>query len=137
MVYVFDASFVGALIIPDEINPGVEEIYSGIGEDEIFAPQLLWYEVANIFNNLLRRRRHNYNEVRQLIPALAAIRLKTDFETGAVYSEKLLRLCTEYNLSSYDIAYLELAERKKAILCTLDGGLQTAAKKHGIAIATR
>ena len=57
-----------------------------------------------------------------------------DFETGIGYSQKLLRLCNDYNLSSYDAAYLELAERKKAVLCTLDDDLRAAAKKHGVAV---
>ena len=35
---------------------------------------------------------------------------------------------------SYDTAYLELADRKKAVLCTLDKELQTAAKRHGVMV---
>ena len=134
MAYVFDASFVGALIIPDEKNLRAEKIYSVVGKSEIFAPQLLWYEVASIFNNLLRHRRHSYHEVQRLIPPLAAIPFKIDFETGAAYSQKLLKLCNEYGLGTYDAAYLELAERKKAVLCTLDRGLYNAARKRGVAV---
>ena len=134
MVYIFDASFIGALIIPDEKNPRVERMYSDVGKDDIFVPQLLWYEIANIFNNLIRHKRHNYREVQKLIPSLAAIQLETDYETGPNYSQRLLKLCVDYNLSSYDASYLELAERKKAALCTLDKGLYTAAKKHGVAV---
>jgi len=133
--YVFDSSFIGALIIPDEKNPRVDKLRASIGEDEdIFVPQLFWYEIANILNNLIRRKRYSINEVLQLFPGLTAIRLLSDFETGSVYSEKLLHLCSHYNLSSYDAAYLELAERKKAVLCTLDDDLRTAAKKHGVAV---
>jgi len=33
--------------------------------------------------------------------------------TKASYSQKLLHLCNDYNLSSYDATYLELADRKK------------------------
>lgn len=135
MIYVFDSSFVGALIIPDEKNPKVETIKKNIGEyEEIFAPQLIWYEIANIFHNLTRRRRFTYEEVLQFFPLLSAIRLTTDYETGADYSEKLLRLCRDYDLSSYDAAYLELAKRKKAALCTLDTGLRASAKKCGVAV---
>jgi len=48
--------------------------------------------------------------------------------------KKILRLCTGHNLSSYDAAYLELAERKNAIFCTFDVNLRTAAKKYGVAL---
>ena len=134
-VYVFDSSFIGALIIPDEKNPKVENMYSKIkNEDEKHAPHLIWYEMANIFRNLMLRKRYTPAEVLQLFPLLTAIRLTDDIETGPYYSESLLHLCTEYNISSYDAAYLELAKRKKAILCTMDENLLSAAKKHGVAV---
>ena len=135
MTYVFDASFVGAIIIPDEHNPRINKMQAGIGEEEnIYVPQLLWYEIASIFRNLIRRKRYTPDEVLQFIPLLAAVRLETDHKTGPDYSQKLLRFCNEYNLSSYDASYLELAERKKAVLCTLDQDLGAAAKKRGVAV---
>jgi predicted nucleic acid-binding protein len=94
----------------------------------------LWYETVNIFKNLLRRRRCTFDEILELFPLLDAIRITCDFETGPGYAEKLLRLCNDYNISSYDAAYLELAGRKKAALCTLDENLITAAKKYGITV---
>ena len=133
MVYVFDSSFVGALIIPDEKNPIVGRLRTSIEEDEdIFVPQLLWYEISNIFRSLTLRKRYSFGDVLQFFPLLTAIRLTTDFETGAAYSEKILRLCNDYSLSAYDAAYLELAGRKKAVLCTLDENLRKAAKKYGV-----
>jgi len=135
LIYVFDASFVGALIIPDEANPKVDKIRARIGEaEEIFAPQLLWYEIANVFKNLLRRKRCTFDEILNFFPPLSAINITCDFETGPDYAEKLLRLCNDYSISSYDAAYLELAGRKKAALCTLDENLITAAKKYGVTV---
>jgi predicted nucleic acid-binding protein len=135
VIYVFDASFVGALIIPDEKNPAVDKIYANIkNEDEKITPQLFWYEIANIFKNLLRRKRFTFDEVLTFFSPLTALCLTGDFETGPTYTEKLLRLCNDYNLSSYDASYLELAERKKAALCSLDENLQTAAKKRGVTV---
>jgi len=133
MAYVLDSSFVAALIIPDEKNSHAEKIYRQIkNDDDKFVPNLFSYETANIFMNLIRRKRCTYNEVLQLLPIFSAIQLTVDSETGAGYTEKLLHLCNDYNISSYDAAYLELAERKKAILCTMDEGLRAAAKKHGV-----
>jgi len=135
MIYVFDASFVGALIIPDETNAMIDKMYDKIkNEDSICTPHLIWYEITNMLNNLIRRKRFALEEVIRLYPRLTALRLICDNTTGAEYSRKLLNLYKDYNLSSYDAAYLELAERKKAILCTLDEGLRAAAKKHGVAV---
>ena len=133
MVYVFDASFIGALIIPDEKNPKVDKMHSSVGEsDEIIVPLLLWYEIANIFKNLIRRKRYTYDEVTNFFPRLDAIRITNDSDTGIDYSKKLFSLCNDYNISAYDAAYLELAGRKKAVLCTLDENLKAAAKKYGV-----
>ncbi|MCL2067514.1 MAG: type II toxin-antitoxin system VapC family toxin [Treponema sp.] len=135
MIYVFDSSFVGSLIIPDEKKLRIDKMYSSIkNEDERHSPDLIWYEVANIFKNLIRRKRYSYEEILTFFPLMAALRLISDNETGVKYTEKLLRLCNDYNLSSYDAAYLELAGRKKAVLCTLDENLLAAAKKHGVAV---
>jgi predicted nucleic acid-binding protein len=135
MTYVFDSSFIAAILIPDEKNPRIDKIHAAIEkEDEIFVPQLFWYEIVNVFKNLLRRKRCSYNEVMNLFPSLGAIRLTVDFETRVAYSQKLLQLCHDFNLSSYDAAYLELASRKKAVLCTLDEDLRIAARKNGVIV---
>ena len=136
MAFVLDSSFIAAQIIPDEKRPPLDELYHKIRFDEKLAPHLIWYEMANLFMNLVRRRRYTHDTIIQFFPFLSAIHLTIDSGTGAEYTEKLLRLCTDYNLSSYDAAYLELAARKKAVLCTLDENLQKAAKKHGVAVLT-
>ena len=135
MTYVFDSSFAGALIIPDEKNPSADKAYASIAEDDhIFVPQLFWYEISNVFQNLLRRKRYSIDEIMDFIPSLAFIRILSDSELGPDYSRKLLSFYEDYGLSSYDAAYLELAGRKNAILCTLDFNLIEAAKKQGVAV---
>jgi len=135
MIYVLDSSFIGAQIIPDEKDPEVYKKYTKIKQDdEKHTPHLIWYEMANIFKNLIRRNRYSYDKVMKFFPLLDAMELNCDIATGTEYSKKLLSLCNAYNLSSYDAAYLELAERKKAVLCTLDDELRAAAKKHGVAV---
>ena len=133
MSYVYDASYIMALIIPDEYNQTVDLVHDALDEnDEVFVPQLLWYEIANILKNLIRRNRFSSEEVTYFFPLFSFVNFNTDFEAGIKYSRKLWDLCNSYNLSSYDAAYLELAYRKKAVLCTLDENLQNAAKKHGV-----
>jgi predicted nucleic acid-binding protein len=71
MVYVFDSSFILTLIIPDEKNPEIDKLHRAISEyDEIFIPQLLWYETTNALMNLIRRKRYNYENVDKLFPQL-------------------------------------------------------------------
>ena len=135
MIYVLDVSFAGALVIPDEKNFTVEKMYRQIkNDDEKYVPYLFSYEMANIFMNLIRRKRYTYGEVIQLLPVLSAIHIIVDSEIIFGYTERLLGLCNDYQLSAYDAVYLELAERKRAILCTLDEGLKAAAEKYGVLV---
>jgi predicted nucleic acid-binding protein len=135
MVYVLDSSFVASVILPDENNHHAEKMFMQLtNNNEKQVPNLFWYEMANIFMSLIRRKRYAYDEVMQLIPVFSSIQLKVDYENGPDYTQKLLRLCSDYNLSSYDAAYLELAKRNNATLCTLDQGLRAAAKKHGVPV---
>jgi predicted nucleic acid-binding protein len=133
MNYIYDVSFIISLIIPDERNAKLIKAQNAIEEDEeIYTSQIMWYEVTNAFMNMIRRKRYDYEEFSHFFKMLKGFDFITDFETGIDYSKKLLSLCNEYNLTSYDAAYLELAERKNAVLCTLDEDLINAAKKHGV-----
>jgi predicted nucleic acid-binding protein len=134
MNYVYDASFVGALIIPDEYDPHIFELNRRVAKGEtIFVPQLFWYEMGNIFRNLILRKRYSYKDTLQLVSTLAKTSLAGDSAGGDVhYAETLLRIAHDYNLTAYDAAYLELAGRKKALLGTLDDNLRAVADDYGV-----
>jgi len=134
MIYVLDSTFIGAQIVPDKKDPNVNKLYAKIKhDDEKHVPYLIWYEMTNIFKNLIYGKHYSYDKAIKFLPFLDAMQLTCDYAAGTDHLKKLLSLCNEYNLSSYDAAYLELAERKKAILCTMDNKLRVAAKKHGVA----
>jgi len=133
LIYVYDVSFIIAIILPDEINESVDSIHDALDEnDTVYIPHLTWYEAANIFRNLVIRKRFSVEEVRHFIPMLTFVDLVTDYVSGINYTTKIWQLGNDYNLTAYDATYLELAERKNAILCTLDVDLLNAAKKHGV-----
>ena len=136
MNYVYDASFIIAIILPDEDNYKTDIIHDALDDnDDVYIPQLNWYETANVFRNLIRHKRFTADEAAHFFSMLSFVNFKTDFESGVNYSKKIWELACNYNLSAYDAAYLELAERKKAVLCTLDDGLLKAAIKHGVKVA--
>jgi len=135
MNYLYDASYINALIIPDEKNSMIDKHHRAVDEnDEIYTPQLLWYEIANTFRKLNKQKRYPCDVTTHFFKILSAIRMITDFGTGVDYLEKIWELGNKYKLSAYDAAYLELADRKKAVLCTLDDDLLEAAKKHGVKV---
>ena len=135
MIYVYDASFIIAIVLPDGNNPKIDRIHDALDEsDNIYIPQLIWYETANIFRNLVWRKRFTIDEVMYFYPLLSSVNFHTDFETNKEHSQRILNLCGNYDISAYDAVYLELAERKKAILCTLNEKLLNAAKRHGLEV---
>jgi predicted nucleic acid-binding protein len=85
---------------------------------------------------MIKAKRFVFEEFSHFFTMLKAFGLSTDYESGIDYSQKILRLSNEYNLTAYDAAYLELAERKNAVLCTFDEDLIKAAKKHGVSVIT-
>jgi predicted nucleic acid-binding protein len=136
MDYVMDASYAGSLIIPDEFKQSNADFMRKLDDTEtVWIPELFWYEIGNLFKNLILRGRYKFEEITLFYPKLKAYRFTIDAENGPDYSERVLRVAKTYKLSAYDAAYLELAGRRKAPLCTLDGDLRRAAPDYGVRLA--
>lgn len=63
--------------------------------------------------------------------------IKTDLETNAHAWHATLQLADRHNLTPYDAAYLELAQRRRLPLATLDHDLANAAEAEGVAVQVR
>jgi len=125
MNYVIDCSFSSALFLPDEGSREVSDFFQNSlsDEDQIYVPQLWWYETNNVICVSIRRKRLKSSQAIEVIRLLSQLPIQTDAAAGPVYSEELLRITADHNISSYDAAYLELALRKTARLMTLDKAL--------------
>jgi len=91
-------------------------------------------EVANALVVAERRERLTEADGIQLIELYGALPIKTDMISGTEVIGRLRTLARQYNLSAYDVAYLELALRKGLGLATTDLNLQSASKKAGVKI---
>jgi predicted nucleic acid-binding protein len=133
MVYVLDASFYAASILPDEHNKDALRFFSSVGKDaQMYVPHLWWHELGNILKTTVRKKRLDYADALVIVSRLSALAIDTDSESGGPYTAALLRLARDYDITAYDAAYLELAARKGAVLGTLNRGLKAAALKHGV-----
>ncbi len=131
--YVIDCSFSSALFLPDEKSELISSFFEKITEnDRIYIPQLWWYETSNVLNIAVRKKRITHHEVIVITKLFDNMNLETDFESGSIFTREIFNLAQEYQLSSYDSVYLELAMRKNGILMTLDEELINAAKKAGV-----
>ncbi|HEY4485288.1 MAG TPA: type II toxin-antitoxin system VapC family toxin [Nitrospiria bacterium] len=133
MNYVLDSSFALAWALPDETSGQADRFFTRIkGEYAFWVPALWWYEIANALIMAQRRRRLSEPDRIRLIELYETLPIQTDILLGADIIRRLHALAQEHNLSAYDTAYLELAQRRGFELATLDRDLIKAARKIGI-----
>jgi predicted nucleic acid-binding protein len=97
-------------------------------------PALWSLEVANALL-VLRRRRKMTEEDRQAgLGWLRRLPFRVDDEGARVAFSRLGDLAATHDLSVYDAAYLELAQRRALPLGCKDGALRKAAAREGVAL---
>ena len=97
-------------------------------------PALWPLEVANALTVLVRRRKLTAIERQTGLGWLRGLRLRVDHEAASLAFSRLAELATTYQLSVYDAAYLELAQRRKLVLGCTDGPLRKAARQSGVSL---
>ena len=133
MTYVLDASVAAALFLPDEAAETARSILAGLeNEDVILVPPLFWYEMASIVSASVRRGRLDEGPAFRALEMLRRLGLKIDDRQLEEVTPALVMLARAHGLSSYDAAYLELATREGATLCSNDMALREAAKNMGM-----
>jgi predicted nucleic acid-binding protein len=102
--------------------------------EEAVVPCLWWFELRNILVVNERRRRIAESDSAAFLLNISRLRIRIDRapDEGAV-----LRLARSQRLSVYDAAYLELAQRERVPLATLDEDLKRAATSEGVALLSR
>jgi predicted nucleic acid-binding protein len=91
------------------------------------APTLLWYEVTNAIHDAARRKRLSSRVAENALAYLMAC----DVVLHVPAPPEILRLAGRMEISGYDAAYVELAERLRVELWTADGPLYRAANALG------
>jgi len=119
---VVDASVIGALLFDEAERDQAEAWMRG---KQLFAPQLLDYEVANVAVKKLRKGL----DIASAETALRSFE-RADIQLLDADASALGGLAERYQLSAYDAAYLWLAAELKAPLATFDRLLGEAARTH-------
>jgi len=135
MGWVVDTSIALAWGLPDEESPLADdfwdEVHAGV---PLHVPALWWFECANALVVAGRRGRLTKAQQARLGNLLSALPLKTDASPAGDDLTRLLGRAEKYGLSAYDAAYLDLADRLKIGLATLDGRLAKAARADGLRV---
>jgi predicted nucleic acid-binding protein len=131
---VADASFCGAWILADEFSEEADRLLSQLvkGTVQLAVPALWHYEMMNLLRSALRRKRLAPEDVSEAIDALEQVPILLEDLPGGPARRRMFHLAVQFDLSAYDAAYLELADRLKIRLVTCDAKLNAAAKQLGL-----
>jgi predicted nucleic acid-binding protein len=131
---VADASFCGAWILADESSGEAERLLTRIasGSVQLVVPALWHYEMLNLLRSALRRKRLAAEDLDLAVETLERVPMTMEDLPGAPARRRILHLAAQFDLSAYDAAYLELADRFKIALQTNDARLKAAAKQLGL-----
>jgi predicted nucleic acid-binding protein len=127
MPFVVDASVTASWLLPDEQFSVADEAYARLATDHALVPSLWWFEMRNLFVMNERRGRIDSEKTRRALELLAELPIRVD---NGVLEASLLHLARRHQLTVYDSAYLELAQRTSAPLATLDTALANAARQE-------
>ena len=137
MDWVVDSSIALAWALPDETSKEADRFLSRISMKSIlWVPALWWYEMANALLMAQRRKRLGEAEKIRLMELYGRLPIRTDVALDSDIVWRFHTLAIEYNLSAYDAAYLELAQRRGLGLATVDRSLRVAAQKAGMKLTS-
>jgi predicted nucleic acid-binding protein len=126
-----DSSATLAWIYGDETTDAIRALFEQVADAGAVVPALWRLEVANSLTVATRRGRINAEFRRAGLADLALLEITTDLRTDSRAWGETLGLADRFRLTLYDAAYLELAQRRKLPLATLDQDLRDAAQAAG------
>ena len=132
MTFVVDSSLALAWCFEDEQTAPIMALLDRVAEAGAVAPQLWPYEVLNGLFMAERRRRLDRVRRRQLAELLRGLPIEIDAETAGQAWNASSAIAEKFRLTSYDAAYLELAQRRGLPLATLDQELRRASAEVGV-----
>jgi len=131
---VVDSSIALTWCFEDEASPETDRLFERVRDDGAVVPGLWHLEVANVLLQAERRGRIGRTDVARRLMLISDLPIATDQETTPRAWRETLSLARAENLTAYDAAYLELAERRGLPLMTRDNELGAAAKRLGVTV---
>jgi predicted nucleic acid-binding protein len=133
--FVADASVAVGWVHPAQATAQTAAMLESLEEGATLEVPALWpLEVANALLVLVKRRKLNDDERQTALGWLRGLPLRIDPDAASLAFSRLSELATRHQLSVYDAAYLELAQRRQLALACHDGPLRKAAKQAGVSL---
>jgi predicted nucleic acid-binding protein len=131
---VLDSSATLAWIYANETTEAIRQLFDRVAEEGATVPALWRLEVANSLTIAARRGRIATELGRAALADLALLDIRVDPHTDAHAWGTTLDLAERFQLTVYDAAYLELAQRSALPLATLDAALRRAGAALGVSL---
>jgi predicted nucleic acid-binding protein len=131
---VVDSSIALTWCFEDEASPETDRLFERVRDDGAVVPGLWHLEVANVLLQAERHGRIGRADVARRLMLISDLSIATDQETTPRAWRETLSLARAENLTAYDAAYLELAQRRGLPLMTRDNELGAAAKRLGVTV---
>ncbi len=113
MSFVLDSSVALSWFFEDERTPSTDALLDQVVEKGSVVPMLWRLEVANGFQTAIRCKRVDATFRDRAIEQLAILPIIIDPDTDLYAWTTTLQLADRLQLTPYDAAYLELAQRRK------------------------
>lgn len=131
--FVVDASVAIAWVHPGQASAESDRMLEAVAAGSVLEVPAIWpLEVANALIVLARRGKLTARERDAGLGWIRRLPVRLDHDAATSALTTLAGLAASYQLSVYDAAYLELADRRKLALGCKDGPLRKAAVRHGV-----
>jgi len=120
--WVIDCSAMASVMLMETEGRETDDLLEQALADRIHisVPSLFWYEIGNVLATAVRKKRLEISQARDALARLCELPIDNDAADGAAVHRRILDLALMHDLSFYDAAYVELADRIGASLKTLD-----------------
>lgn len=132
MPFVLDNSVVVGWYFQNQATPYTDQVLDRLANDTAHVPALWVLEFSNVLRKALKADKADAARVKEIIQLAGALPISVDYSAESV--EGNLELALQYNLSSYDAAYLHLAMRLQIPIATKDNALKDAAIRAGVGV---
>jgi len=130
--FVLDASMTLTWCFNDVRSEYKEKVLVALIDGEAIVPAIWKLEILNVLAFAERRSRLTRAESEQFLAVLNKLAITEDDNDASGITERILALGRDYQLASYDAAYLELAVREGLPIATIDSGMLKAMAALGI-----
>lgn len=132
MTLVLDASVVIAWLLGE--TQQAEDCIRQSQREGALAPSFWPYEIANAIAMAARRKRIKPADRAGLLRLMSELDIEYEWPRSLAELSEIDAINRKHGLTAYDAAYLLLAQRRDAVLASLDGDLRAAAKKERVAL---